>query len=181
MSLRSSSPLAGLRVFRFSAELVIAVSLVLLMFDAPRLQAQTAASANVTASVSQPLSVSATNGLAFGTLFPGNAKTVAVTDAAAAAFSVSGAASGNVSMTFSIPNTITSGGNSLTVDTWTARRNTSNSAASGTDFTPSASATQAVLSGSGNLYVFVGATAHPGASQAAGAYTGTLTLTVVYF
>lgn len=176
------SPLpADVRLPGMTAELMITVAFALLAADVHAAGAQTSASANVTASVSQPLSVSATNGLAFGTLFPGNAKTVAVTEAAAAAFSISGAANGNVSMTFGIPSTITSGANTLTVDTWTARRNTTNSASSGTDFTPSASATQAALSGSGNLYVFVGATAHPGSSQAAGAYTGTLTLTVVYF
>jgi hypothetical protein len=31
------------------------------------------------------------------------------------------------------------------------------------------------------LYVFVGATAQPAVSQAAGSYSGTLTMTVVYF
>ena len=51
----------------------------------------------------------------------------------------------------------------------------------GTDFIPSASATSAVLNGSGGLYVFVGATVSPSVSQAVGQYTGTATMTVVYF
>lgn len=181
MSFRSSPLLVGARMFDVSTKWMVVAAIALLTANVHAAGAQTSASANVTASVSQPLSVSATNGLAFGTLFPGNTKTIAVNEAGAAAFSISGAASGNVSMTFGIPSTITNGANTLTVDTWTARRNTTNSASSGTDFTPSATATQAALSGSGNLYVFVGATAHPGSSQAAGAYTGTLTLTVVYF
>ncbi len=155
----------------------IAVAIVVV----PRLEAQTSASANVTATVNQPLAVSATNALAFGTLVPGSSKTVAVTDASAAAFSISGSASAPVSLTFTLPSTIASGGNTLAINSWTARHNTSNSAASGVDFTPSASASTMSLSGSGALYVFVGATAAPSANQAAGSYAGTLTLTVVYF
>jgi len=181
MTVRVSTLQAGMRSLRRFVVWVMAPVLGLLLIGTAPLQGQTSASANVTASVSQPLSVSATNGLAFGTLFPGNSKTIAVSDAGAAAFSISGAAGGNVSMTFTIPTTITSGGNSLSIDSWTARRNTTNNAGAGTDFTPSAVATQTALSGTGNLYVFVGATAHPGVSQVAGAYTGTLSLTVVYF
>jgi hypothetical protein len=152
-----------------------------LVIPAHAVFAQTSASANVTATVNQPLAVTATNPLAFGVLMPGASKTVAVTDASAAAFSISGSASAPISLTFTLPSTITSGANALTINSWTARRNINNSAASGTDFTPSASATTTSLSGSGTLYVFVGATAAPAANQAAGSYAGTLTLTVVYF
>jgi hypothetical protein len=144
-------------------------------------QAQNSANASVTATVQQPLTVSKSNDLAFGSVFPGLNKTVGVTDAGAAAFSVSGQAGGSVNLTFSAPTTIASGGNTMPVASWTGRWNTTNSAAAGTDFTPSASATSATLSGSGAIYVFVGATAQPAAAQTAGTYSGTLTLTVVYF
>jgi len=143
--------------------------------------AQNSASANVTATVQQPLAVTKTNDLAFGAVYPGINKTVAVTDAAAAAFSVAGQAGANVNLTFSAPASIASGGNSLPIASWTGRWNTTNSSAAGTDFTPSAAATSATLSGSGAIYVFVGATAQPAVGQAAGAYSGTLTLTIVYF
>ncbi len=143
--------------------------------------AQNSANASATATVQQPLSVSKTNDLAFGSVFPGLNKTVAVTEAGAAAFSIQGQANASVDLTFSTPSTLASGGNSLNIGTWTARRNTSNSAASGTDFTPSGTATSTTLSGGGALYVFVGATVQPTVSQVAGTYTGTLTLTVVYF
>lgn len=143
--------------------------------------AQTSANASVTADVQQPLSVSKTNDLAFGGVFPGLNKTIAVTDAGAAAFSVQGQANASVNLTFTTPATLANGGNSLTIGTWAARRNTTNSSASGTDFTPSGSATSATLSSGGALYLFVGATVQPSSSQAAGTYTGTLTLTVVYF
>ncbi len=145
------------------------------------LAAQTAANTSVTATVAQPLAVSATAPLAFGTVVPGTNKTVAVSDAAAAAFSITGNALGVVSLTFTLPSTIASGANTMPVANWTGRRNTTNNAGAGTDFTPSATPVQGSLSASGELFVFVGATAQPGASQAAGSYTGTLTLTVVYF
>lgn len=143
--------------------------------------AQNSASASVTASVQQPLTVTKSSDLAFGSVFPGLNKTVAVGDAGAASFSVSGQAGANVNLTFTAPATIANGGNTLPIASWTGRWNTTNSAASGTDFTPSGSATSAALSGSGAIYVFVGATAQPSISQAAGSYSGTLTLTVVYF
>ena len=146
-----------------------------------QLHAQNSANASVSADVQQPLAVTKTNDLAFGSVFPGLNKTVAVTDAGAAAFTVLGQAGASVNLTFSTPTTLASGGNSLTVGTWAARRNTSNSSASGTDFTPSGSATSATIGGGGGLYVFVGATVQPTSGQVAGTYTGTLTLTVVYF
>lgn len=145
------------------------------------LTAQNSASASVTASVQQPLAVTKTNDLAFGAVFPGLSKTVAVGDASAAAFSVAGQAGANVNLTFSAPTSIASGGSSLAISSWTGRWNTTSSASAGTDFTPSGSATSATLSGSGAIYVYVGATAAPTISQAAGSYSGTLTLTVVYF
>ena len=143
--------------------------------------AQNSANASVTAEVQQPITVTKTNDLAFGTVFPGLNKTIAVTDAGAAAFTIAGQAGANVNLTFTIPATLSSGGNTMPIASWSARHNTANSAAAGTTFTPSASATSTTLNGSGALYVFVGATAQPAVSQVAGTYSGTLTMTVVYF
>lgn len=168
-------PLRG----RFGA--VVAALLLLLIGRAPALHAQTSSSASVTAVVQQPITVTKTNDLAFGAVFPGLTKTVAVTDAGAAAFSIQGQGSANVNLTFALPTTLASGGSTLPLSAWTARRSTTNSAATGTDFTPSSTATSAVLSSTGYLYVFLGATAQPSASQAAGTYSGSATLTVVYF
>jgi len=159
----------------------IGIAMVAIALRTEASAAQNSASASVTASVQQPLAVTKTNDLAFGTVFPGLNKTVAVSDATAAAFSVAGQAGASVNLTFSAPATIASGGNTLPIASWTGRWNTTASASAGTDFTPSASATSATLNGTGAIYVFVGATAQPSASQAAGSYSGTLTLTVVYF
>jgi hypothetical protein len=144
-------------------------------------EAQNSANASVTADVQQPITVTKTGDLTFGTVYPGLDKTVAVTDGTAAKFTVQGQANASINLTFTLPTTIESGGNTLPVANWAGRYNSSNTAASGTDFTPSASATSTTVPGGGSLYVFVGATAQPAAGQAAGAYSGTMTLTVVYF
>jgi len=159
----------------------ITLLLVAAVFAGTSLGAQNSASATVSADVQQPITVSKTNDLTFGNVFPGLSASIPVTSSSAAAFSIQGQAGANVNLTFTLPSTLSSGGNTLPVANWVARRNTTNSSASGTDFTPSSSATAAVLSGTGALYVFVGATAQPTVSQAAGTYTGTATMTVVYF
>lgn len=153
----------------------------LAMVPISTLAGQNSANASITADVQQPLTVTKTADLAFGTVYPGLNKTVAVTDGGAAKFTVAGQASANINLTFTLPTTIASGGNTLPIASWSGRHNTSNSAASGTDFTPSASATSAAVPGGGTLYVFVGATVQPAAGQAAGSYSGSMTLTVVYF
>lgn len=143
--------------------------------------AQNSADASVTAEVQQPITVTKTADLDFGAVFPGVNKVIAVTDGGAAAFTVQGQESANINLTFTLPATLASGGNTLPVANWSGRHNTTNSSASGTDFVPSAAATATTVPAGGFLYVFVGATAQPAAAQAAGTYTGTMTMTVDYF
>jgi hypothetical protein len=168
-------------VFLFRSALSRGAFVLVSVVTTSSLHAQNSASASVTADVQQPITVTKTNDLAFGSVFPGLTASVAVTSSSAASFSIQGQANASVNLTFTLPATISSSGNTLSVTNWVARRNTTNSAASGTDFTPSASATSTTLSGAGALYVFVGATVAPSTSQAAGTYSGTATLTVVYF
>jgi hypothetical protein len=143
--------------------------------------AQNNASATVTATVQQPITVTKNSDLSFGNVFPGLDKSIAVTAGGAAKFTVAGQASTPVNLTFTIPATIASGGNTLTLASWTGHYATTDVTSGGTTFTPSASATGATLSGTGALYVYVGATAQPTATQAAGSYSGSMTMTVVYF
>jgi hypothetical protein len=145
------------------------------------LQAQNSASASVTATVQQPITVTKNNDLSFGAVFPGVNKSIAVTAGGAAKFTVSGQASTQVNLSFTLPATIASGGNNLTINTWTGHYNTLDAPTGGTSFTPSTSATTATLHTDGSLYVYVGATAAPTAAQVAGSYSGTMTMTVVYF
>ena len=143
--------------------------------------AQNNASATVTATVQQPITVTKNSDLSFGNVFPGVNKSVAVTSSGAAKFTVAGQASTPVNLTFTVPATIASGGNTLTLSTWSGHYAGTDVTSGGTTFTPSASATNATLSSSGALYVYVGATAEPTSTQAAGSYSGSMTMTVVYF
>jgi hypothetical protein len=143
--------------------------------------AQNNASANVTATVQQPITVTKNNDLSFGSVFPGIDKSIPVTAGGAAKFTVAGQASTPVNLTFTLPATIASGGNNLTLANWAGHHATTDVTTGGTTFTPSASATTATLSSTGALYVYVGATAQPTVTQAAGSYTGSMTMTVVYF
>lgn len=145
------------------------------------LAAQNSASANVTATVQQPITVTKNNDLSFGSVFPGLDKSIAVTAGGAAKFTVSGQASTPVNLTFTLPSAITSGGNSMTVGTWMGHYSGTDQTTGGTAFTPSASATAATLSGTGALFVYIGGTVQPTVSQASGSYSGSLTMTVVYF
>ena len=113
------------------------------------LAAQNNASANVTATVQQPITVTKNNDLSFGTVSPGVDKTIAVTAAGAAKFTVAGQASTPVNLTFTFPPTIANGGNTLTLASWSGHHATTDVTSGGTTFTPSASATAATLSGSG--------------------------------
>ncbi len=71
------------------------------------------------------------------------------------------------------------GANNLPIASWVGSWNGVNDPA-GSGFTPSAGATAATFSGTGTLFVFVGATVTPSVSQVAGAYVGTVQMTVTY-
>jgi hypothetical protein len=160
----------------------LALSAVALSVVALPGHAQNNASASVTATVQQPITVTKNNDLSFGSVFPGVNKAIAVTDGGAAKFTVAGQANTPVNLTFTLPATIANGGNNLTINSWTGQYNILDAPTGGTTFTPSTSATTATLSlVGGALYVYVGATAAPTASQAAGSYSGSMTMTVVYF
>ncbi|MFL5496683.1 MAG: DUF4402 domain-containing protein [Gemmatimonadales bacterium] len=159
----------------------VAVAAFVVISGAGSLSAQNNASATVSATVQQPITVTKNSDLSFGNVFPGIDKSIAVTAGGAAKFTVAGQASTPVNLTFTIPATIASGGNTLTLASWAGHYATTDVTSGGTTFTPSASATSATLSGSGALYVYVGATAQPTSTQAAGSYSGSMTMTVVYF
>ena len=162
-----------------TSALVVGLSLV-----AISAQAQTnSATINATATVLSPITVTGAQNLDFGNVTPGVAKGVAVTSASAGRFDVTNQANSNLSLTFTLPTNLASGGNNLPIATWTGHHSFTNSPTGGSNFTPSASATNIAASASntGNLYVFIGATVTPGAGQAAGSYTAPVGMTVVYF
>lgn len=159
---------------------VSAVVAALLSLGATAAMAQSA-NINATATVLQAMTVTGALPLDFGTVFPGVAKSVGVAAATAGRFDLTGQSSANVNLTFTLPTNLTTGVNTLPIGTWTGCTNAINTAAGCTAFTPSAAPTASAFSGAGALFVFVGGTVTPGAAQAAGTYTGTVTLTAAYF
>jgi hypothetical protein len=164
---------------RTASKLLTAVA-ALTVAGVASLAAQNNASINVTAQVQSPITVTAANALAFGTVFPGVNKSIPVTDANAGRFNVTGQASTPVSLSFVLPANLINGANNLPIGNWTGHFNTTASPTGGTNFTPSASAQAATLSGTGALFVYVGAQVTPSVAQVAGTYSGTVQMTVVY-
>jgi Mat/Ecp fimbriae major subunit len=141
--------------------------------------AQTA-NINAIANVFQAITVTGARDLDFGNVFPGVAKPIAVGAATSGRFDLTGQSSAPVQVAFTLPASLTSGANSLPIGTWTGCTSPTTSAVGCTAFTPSGAATSTAFSGTGALSVFVGATVTPAVAQAAGTYTGTVTLTANY-
>jgi hypothetical protein len=143
-------------------------------------QAQSA-NINATATVFQAMTVTGARDLDFGNVFPGVAKAVGVAAATSGRFDLTGQASANVDLTFTLPANLTSGANNLPIGTWSGCTNGTNTTVACSAFTPSAAPTSTAFSGAGALFVWVGATVTPAGNQAAGSYTGTVTMTAAYF
>jgi hypothetical protein len=152
-----------------------------LVLTSTALQAQSNnASITATASVQTPINVVGAQQLSFGNVFPGVSKTVAATDLTnAGRFDVTGQASTPVSISFTLPATLASGSNTMPIASYTGVYAQNNAQTGGTAFSPAASANP-TLNGSGALWVWVGAQVQPATNQAAGVYTGSITMTVVY-
>lgn len=129
-------------------------------------------------------SVSSTSDLTFGTMFPGIPKTVAKTSTDAAEFSVGGDAGSEITLDFSLPTYLSSGGNSMqiiffsdgcAIDSYP----TPNQATPVyDDLNPWQTLTYDL--GSAGLTVWLGGKAVPGLRQPAGSYTADIVLTVQY-
>jgi hypothetical protein len=160
---------------------VSAVAAAILSLTAMSANAQSA-NISATATVFQAITVTGARNLAFGNVFPGVNRSIPVTDANSGRFDLAGQAGANVNLTFTLPPTLDSGANTLAIGTWSGYVNGTNSAvAGGAAFVPSATAQPAAFSAGGQLFVFVGATVAPTAAQAAGTYSGIVTLTAAYF
>jgi spore coat protein U-like protein len=132
------------------------------------------------ATVQTPLNVTNVQDLAFGDVLPGVNKTVLPGDASAGQLQITGQDAREVSVDFgTLPTTLASGGNTMpiTFGSGSAGWGVLPAAVDGT-FDP-ASGTSQFLVGSA-LYVFLGGTVQPPASQAAGIYSADVTVTVNY-
>ena len=133
-----------------------------------------------TATVVTPITVTGTAPLAFGNVFQGVNKTIAFSDATSGRFSLTGYLNSQVSMTFTLPATLTSGANTLPINTYDVRVNGTNSTTGTTALTVTSGTP--VLSNfvAGNLFVFLGGRVQPAVAQAQGTYTGTIVLAAAY-
>jgi hypothetical protein len=159
----------------------LSLAVAALILTSTALQAQTNnASITATASVQTPINVVGAQQLSFGNVFPGVNKTVAATDLTnAGRFDVTGQANTPVTLSFTLPATLSSGANTMPIVSYTGEHAQNNAQTGATAFTPASGATP-TLNGSGALWVWVGAQVQPATNQAAGVYTGSITMTVVY-
>jgi Domain of unknown function (DUF4402) len=149
-------------------------------FGAATAEAQSA-NISATATVLSALNVTGAASLAFGNVTPGVNKTVAIADAGAGRFDVVKAANSALTLSFTLPSTLsTGGGATLPIGTFTGAWNTSATTVGATAFTPASGTTTASTAGT-TVSVYLGATVSPAAAQAAGSYTGTVTMSAVYF
>jgi hypothetical protein len=134
----------------------------------------TTGSINATATVVASLTVSGTD-LAFGNIAPTSFKTVA--PASGGTFTVSGAASQPVSVSFALPTTL--GVASVAIGNWTGLSNTTNTTAGAAAMTPSATAQTLTIGAGGSLFLWIGAKVTTTAAPV-GSRSAPITLTVVY-
>ena len=159
----------------------LSLAVLALVISASAAQAQTNnASITATASVQTPINVVGAQQLNFGNVFPGVNKTVAATDLTnAGRFDVTGQASTPVTLSFTLPATLSSGANTMPIDTYTGIHAATSAQTGGVAFNPVTGANP-TLSGTGALFVWVGARVTPATNQAQGTYTANVTMTVVY-
>lgn len=146
--------------------------------------------------VGEAVSATTLQNLLFGTVFPGVARVVATTSTTAGGpyaglVYIKGQKNKDVLVSFTLPDNLANGTRYLPIDTYTGCYSQTNTTTGCTPFTPTFTGSVVRLSGSlpsdppprntGHGYIFVGATVRPAASQAAGTYTGTVIVSVVYF
>ncbi len=131
----------------------------------------------------RPLSVTGQNQLTFAAVFPGVPEMVGYADALnAGSFQVRGANRTEVTLSFTLPAALTAaGGRSLPLQFGPSDGgwNTQNDVATARAFDPRVVLTTR-LSQQGRLFLWLGGTALPTATQAAGSYAGTVTLSAAY-
>jgi hypothetical protein len=138
---------------------------------------------NATATVLEPLAVTGVRDLAFGNVFPGVNVTVDKADATSGKWTITGEATGEVTLDFTtLPASLVKGGDTLPIvySATDAGRNTVDNPATATAFDPSVQETAVLSAVGGELWVWLGGQVQPASDQAAGVYTATVTLDVNY-
>jgi hypothetical protein len=160
----------------------LSLAVAALVLTGTALQAQSNnASITATANVLTPINVLGAQPLSFGNVFPGVNKSIAAMDLTnAGRFDVTGQVSAAVNLSFALPATLGSAGNTMPIASYAGVYAQNSSQTGGIGFSPSAGVSPS-LNASGQLWVWIGAQVQPATNQAAGVYTGSITMTVVYF
>ena len=142
------------------------------------------AQSTVTASVLQPITVTAIP-MSFPAVYAGTPATIAPSDARAMRLLLDGATALSVDITYeSLPSVLTlqGGGVTLPIGTWRQRTGPDCSGSNSTALTGSTLtvALSPTTGSSGRTSLCLGATVSPTPTQAAGVYTGTVTISVRY-
>jgi len=137
-------------------------------------------SISILATVLSPISITTTD-LNFGSVVRNVSKTITPGGSGSGKFEVTGEAGKEVQFSFIVPTYISSGSNELSYSCSNseAKYSTDASGTPGTTFSPLSTITTN-LSSSGKLYVFIGGKLQPTSSQAAGSYSGTITMSIQY-
>ena len=150
------------------------------------------ASTQVSARVFTPLAITSNEALRFGNLFsPFSAKTIAWTDNAAssgrARFTITGEGGAELALSITVPASIAAGVHEIPLSAVELRHGTTDADASGTTValnTGGSNVLTVTMGGaamsSQSYFLRLRATATPGASQASGTYTGTISVAVNY-
>ena len=170
----------------FRLRLLAAASVAALTVAAARPAMAQSATINVSATVQTPLTLTTQSALDFTTVFPGVAKTVTAAggtnSATAGRVQVAGQAGAQVSVGFVLPTTLANGAVTMPIS-YGATSGCFNATATPTGctaFDPAVGQTRNLDAATGLLFVYLGGTVTPATTQAAGTYTGTVTLNVAY-
>jgi hypothetical protein len=136
---------------------------------------QTSTTANVTANVTAALTITNTGALNLGNVAQGATVTITSLTAGAATFTIQGAASAGTTVTVTDPVNLTFGANNLPFTGQIPRFNTVNVQASSTAFGALTGGSTTTSVG-GQLFLWIGGSVTASGSQAAGSYTGLITV-----
>lgn len=164
---------------KMTHSIIVVFSFILFAYSTSMAQSSASANANVTATIQQGLSISLVAGTSidFGTITAtSSTQNPSVTPDAGANFHVNGQSSTPVTVTYSNV-TLSDGGTNTMTFTPNVEYTSGSTYSSGTAI---ASGSTCTLSGTGDVYLWAGGSLAVAASQAAGSYSGTFTVSVAY-
>jgi hypothetical protein len=156
---------------------LIYVAVLLLIVSSLSFGQPSSATANVTVTVNATLSIFNTQNLALGTVARGSAITVLSTDAAAAAFTITGVENASTTITVAPPATLSNGTSTLPFVAEIPVANTTSTQSGATALAGTAGGS-ATTNAVGNLWLWIGGGVNVGIAQQSGNYSGTMTVSV---